>query len=401
MRTSPFIATLSNLIATANVNSPPPAFPPPFCSLYTLLHCHHQTARHDPAPIRLFDRPTCLSDRPTRCLSQDTDMEPDMEPMGNSRDSVSMDVLRDKVASIDAPDRRSSELFNMLDKHHRGTINPAEFDKMYSAIKDTVAEDHQKEQALRAREVATGRRLRALLVVVMMLVAFLGVSIAANLAIITHVVDKAVATSTDNNGALTDKTTGVAVQTDVVETVAKMHELASLSASELNQVKSVTFRTQTGACHGGANVPLLLTPRPYPRACWLNAYIRYPRHPGRHLLGRRVVVEGRGRVHPQALYDLVAPAGRLHQRHLQGNGPVGAPPERGRRAHELREVEHHRRDGLLRRRLDLRLVHPDIRECFRCPSSAQGSPSSRDSNTHVLCGAPTTYRVSNASRPLL
>ena len=144
--------------------------------------------------------------------------------------------------STNVSDIRKQSLFGIMDKDGTGTIDKAEFDKLYDVIEKETAQHLADQLAMQERQERHLRRVKVLACVSFVLLGFLMLSASSNFALTLLAVDSQMKTTTDASGAMTVKGGDSIVKTAVATEDIPMIAAPVLDFETLAAVKSLKVK---------------------------------------------------------------------------------------------------------------------------------------------------------------
>ena len=155
-----------------------------------------------------------------------------------------------ELSRIDQEDGpRKSIFFNMVDQDNSGTIDRAEFDKLYDDIKTEVQKEHERESKLESRVSRDRKRIRLLVILAVCLIGVVGLSVAVNAAVMFALLEATKETHVSMSGVMEMKGSNATIQVANSEMgVSSDGALVAKSGSPLTVASdALTVDQQTGA----------------------------------------------------------------------------------------------------------------------------------------------------------
>jgi len=150
---------------------------------------------------------------------------------------------------------RKQSLFNQIDSDSSGQIDKNEFGKLYDLIKIEAEQELAKEAALEAKATKSARKTKMALCVAGVLLAFLGISVAANCAVVYLVTDTLKDTAVKDDAIMRTRT-GAAVASGKLVNNLEMKDMpkkinGAIPVSFYNEIKMISFtHIHTGTLTG-------------------------------------------------------------------------------------------------------------------------------------------------------
>lgn len=140
-------------------------------------------------------------------------------------------------------DATTSKLWALADSDGSGALDQKEFEKFANAMKHKIREELATEQALKQKNAMMQRRAKIMIVVGVVMLVFLGVSIASTAVLTSWIVDRAVPMGTGNTSSalLTSKE----APNEIVQVQSAQHSFPLLAATYLppqylNEIKTIS-----------------------------------------------------------------------------------------------------------------------------------------------------------------
>jgi len=163
-----------------------------------------------------------------------------------SRNSEDLARKTHAVFTGDDKERRATTLFKAADLDGSGQIDRTEFGKLYDVIKIEVEQELAKEQALENKVRKGKRNTRMAMMVSAVLLAFLGVSVGANCAVMWVVVNNL--KDTEVQGALMTDRKGEAVATGAAMDASKLTDLPAMKRPDVyDNVQKIPMNGKSSA----------------------------------------------------------------------------------------------------------------------------------------------------------